>query len=539
MSKRLIWNMFCAIAALCAIALVQAARAQYSATGTQAPVELRAGQGTGKLLSSHSTHDLCLRAAEDASKTAGSIKDLVYTCRAPAGNVTVKFSPIVAPAPTWSKCADERTRCTFAGRREVRYGDGASVWVVRVHEGGVECTNDVFGDPAVGNLKRCEASSAVTAKPITPPIVVAPPVVVVPPVVTPPVVTPPVVVPPVTAPTARDPLRQPFASSSIWNTAIGSGAVYVPAGLTSVYGDAWASMPYADEDVIVFTPAAPLVDVREGPWAGDRCNPTTTKVFARVPIPTNYTNPSSNNNMASGILLANGRTIVNVQPLTRCAAGGLATSIVRWPDSDLYGDGIDGAHGGSGMSSVGGALRVGEMRKGAADGPRHAIKLIVNMREAFRCTSMSSCYRWPAKAADGYALGHYGSSKQGATDLKMGALLAIPPTATASAIGLETEPGRQLFWTLQNYGGYVVDDSYGGQFGIATETGPAGSFVQQFAADFGFGFHARQNAAGAQAGWMRDVQRLVKALHIVANNGPAAIGGGGAPRQPAAPPIAP
>lgn len=357
-----------------------------------------------------------------------------------------------------------------------------------------------------------------------------------PPVVTPPVIDPPVVIPP--TPGARNVLKQPFASTSIWNMPIGSNAQYVPAGLSSIFADQWASMPYPDENVIVLRPTAPLVDVREGPWSGDRCKPSSTRVFARVPLPVDLIVPSGNGNLAGAVLSADGRTIVNVQPLTRCSTGGQATSIVRWPDSDLYGDGIDGAHGGSGMSSLGGTLRVGELRPGQ-QGPAHALQLIVWMQEAYRCTTMAACFRWPAKAADGYAVGRYGTAKAGPVGFKMGALLALPASVSIASLGLETEPGRQMAWTLQNYGGYVVDDSYGGQFGIGTERGPDGSFLTQFRADYGFDFWQRQNAAGAGAAWMRDVQRLVRNLHIVDNNSVTAIGGGGVPRQPLAPSIQP
>ena len=38
------------------------------------------------------------------------------------------------------------------------------------------------------------------------------------------------------APGGRDPIRQPFASNSIWNMPIGSGAVYVPANLPALPG---------------------------------------------------------------------------------------------------------------------------------------------------------------------------------------------------------------------------------------------------------------------------------------------------------------
>ena len=67
------------------------------------------------------------------------------------------------------------------------------------------------------------------------------------------------------------------------------------------------------------------------------------------------------------------RTIKQTQPFSRCMAGGAATSRYDSADVDITGDGITGAHGGSGLSAIGGTLRVGELRPG---GPpvRHALK---------------------------------------------------------------------------------------------------------------------------------------------------------------------
>src|SRR3989344_6009640 len=69
---------------------------------------------------------------------------------------------------------------------------------------------------------------------------------------------------------ARDPLKWPFASDSIWNMPIGDGAVYVPANLnpdpgnmlgdpSNTTGSPWlAGMPSLDEEIIVLKPTAPL-----------------------------------------------------------------------------------------------------------------------------------------------------------------------------------------------------------------------------------------------------------------------------------------
>ncbi|MHC1563569.1 hypothetical protein ACR9E3_31840 [Actinomycetospora sp. C-140] len=334
---------------------------------------------------------------------------------------------------------------------------------------------------------------------------------------------------------ARDPLRQPFASTSPWNMPLGSGAVYVPANLPAIPGnDTTARVPQIDDEPIVLAPTAPLTQVlaSNGGWGGNRCK-TQKTVLATVPIPAGYVLPNDNRNQSASFLLPDGRTIVSTQPLARCTAGGPASSYVRYPDQDIYGDGIQGAHGGSGLSGLGGSIRVGELRPGD-QGPRHVLKMNLYARsELAQCSTSTQCFRWPAVKADGYAVGWYGSvggNTNGA--MRMGSLLAIPPSVDLSSLALETDPGRQIAWTLQNYGAYVVDDTYGPSFAIEAEHGPGGNVRTQFRSDYGLDFEVYANAPNA---WSRDLQRIRTALSAVDNNGPSSIGGGGTPRQPLLP----
>ncbi len=208
---------------------------------------------------------------------------------------------------------------------------------------------------------------------------------------------------------------------------------------------------------------------------------------------------------------------------------------MTFPSVDLYGDGIKGSHGGSGLSAIGGSIRVGELRPGQ-QGPKHALKVNVYAKEAlYKCTNRADCFRWPATTADGYAVGFYGTNSNNSnTAMKMGALLAIPASVNVGTLGLETEPGRQLAWTLQNYGAYIVDDTWGPNFAFNAEHGPDGSVRAQFQADYGTPIETWSPGSTA---WSRDIQKLVKALYVVNNNSPTSIGGGGTPRQPLAAPI--
>lgn len=338
----------------------------------------------------------------------------------------------------------------------------------------------------------------------------------------------------------RDPLKQPFATNSIWNTPIGSGAVYVAANLpTNPGNNIWARMPGVDDEHIVQTPTAPLtaINMSNAGWSGkNRCS-ATGGLLVKVPMPNNWIVPHSSSNSSSSFLLADGRTIIQTQPLARCSAGGPATSLVKFAAVDLYGPGITGAHGGSGMSAIGGTIRVGELRPGST-GPRHVLKLTVYAKEAlYNCKTRSDCSRWPAVTSDSYAVGFYGSSNSNSnTAMKMGALLAIPASKAITTLGLETEPAKQLAWTLQNYGAYIVDDTYAPGFFLNAEVGPAGSVITQFKNDYGF---AIEQKVQGNTPWMRDMQRLSKALFVVNNNSPTQIGGGGTPRQPLAAQIYP
>jgi hypothetical protein len=339
----------------------------------------------------------------------------------------------------------------------------------------------------------------------------------------------------------RDPLKQPFASTSIWNMPIGSNAQYVAANMSGNPGNTiWALMPGVDDEKIVLTPTAPMTALyaSNAGWTGkDRC-PATGALLLTVPMPSNYVVPNSTGNNSAAFLMADKRTIVQTQPLARCSAGAPGTSMTTHANVDLYGPGITGSHGGSGLSALGGSIRLGELRPGMLEGPHHALKVAVYAKEAlYRCTTGSDCYRWPAVTRDSYAVGWYGTANNnGNAAMKMGALLAIPYSTSIASLNLETAVAKQLAWTLQNYGAYIVDDTYAPGFMLDVESGPAGDKRAEFQADWGFSMV--QKVADNTA-WRRDMQKLVQALYVVNNNTPTTIGGGGTPRQPLAPPIAP
>ena len=127
----------------------------------------------------------------------------------------------------------------------------------------------------------------------------------------------------------RNKYKWPFASDSIWNVPIGSGARYVPAGIAV----ATAMGMTVDEDVIVQRPDAPLkpVVVNDAGWdrARTRCDslkPGQTVYPDGVPVPADFTTDPGylgrTPNMSAAILMPDGQTIRQTQPFHVCGQAG-------------------------------------------------------------------------------------------------------------------------------------------------------------------------------------------------------------------------
>lgn len=336
---------------------------------------------------------------------------------------------------------------------------------------------------------------------------------------------------------ARDPLAQPFERGSIWNMPIGSEAVYVAAGIQP----ATARGMTIDEDLIVLTPNAPMLPIyrNNAGWnrQKDRCRIEGGVLF-RAPIPEDFfVSPETwdglTPNSGLAVLMSDGRTIRQTQPFARCEPG-FGTSRYVFDEVDLRGPGFYGAHGGSRLSCIGGTLRVGELVPGA--GPiRHALKVNLYAARNLYYDAETGGYRWPAKSADRYAARVYGTRGKPVMECRMGALLALPGGMDLDSIRLETQPARKLAQAFQDYGAYVVDDTAWDVYALVTEWGPAGRVQDEFARAWGFPI----NPAARDTPWARDMDRIFTNLHVVANNGPDRIGGGGSPRVPLAEPLEP
>lgn len=316
----------------------------------------------------------------------------------------------------------------------------------------------------------------------------------------------------------RDPWLWPFAQDSIWNTPIGSEAKYIPAGIKK------ANHVGCDLEYHLLTKSTdPIAEVYSPSnwkrrWPGN-------KLIGSCVVPENLiipdANPPHTPNNSIAILMPDGRTIRQLSPACRPEKTNRIVGWI-WPDEDIYGPGINGSHGGSGLSAIGGSIRKGEL---AGDGPiRHVLKVNIWAEKYLFYGEQSKGFRWPATRSDSYAAKGYGGKKK---ELVMGSLLAIRPDISIEQIGLKTKPAKKLFYALQNYGAYIADDTAWNSHDICLEN----SVPDEVKECYGF------DMSGHQGPWYDDINKLFSLLHVVNNNSPKRVGGGGKPRVGLAPPF--
>ncbi|MFC4149999.1 hypothetical protein ACFO0M_27415 [Micromonospora mangrovi] len=329
-------------------------------------------------------------------------------------------------------------------------------------------------------------------------------------------------------PASRSKLTWPFAAGSIWNTPIGSGARYVPVRIGS-------KGLGTDEDWFVVTSARdPQVPTyRYASFTKGRCTGSIPQPQAqwhpelgrpvRVPkdlvIPDATTTPYATPNNSSAFLDPDGRTLHQFNVTARCRPGAPLYGY-RVAKQDIYGDGINGGHLGSGLSSIGGSIREGEL---TGDGPiRHALKVDLWGNWLYHDRATGG-FRWPASLADSVAPTDYkGRSKA----LRMGSLLAIRPDVTPEQLKITDPVALKIFHALQDFGAYVVDTTGWDYNTLCVEMSAKTEFQRRHGTDISR-YRPLQDA----------VNRMLGVIQVVDNNSPGTIGGGGTRRAPAAPPI--
>jgi hypothetical protein len=327
----------------------------------------------------------------------------------------------------------------------------------------------------------------------------------------------------------RDPWIWPFSQNSIWNQPIGSDALYSGANFedanhvgVDIQHILELSNSYPDRNVLG-------TEV----WGAGRCEGKQFLGFT-LQVPDNWIVPDAgespygltpNSNFA--FRLPESDIIFEGLQVTRCIEGGPVYMPIwmQYPNNRKYqsikGNGIEGGgQGASGMSSLGGTIRLGEL---TGDEPiRHVIK--INPWAGKYCYYHDTLpgYKWPAQSADNYAKDNYGGKDPG---IVMGSLFAIHPNIHVDSIGLTTIAGRKLFFTMQNYGVYFTEDAAWDTWDIIIER----DAELEFETTYGFSMSSET--------WRIELNKLMKALSVVINNSPSQIGGGGIPIQPLAPPF--
>jgi hypothetical protein len=379
--------------------------------------------------------------------------------------------------------------------------------------------------------------------------------------------------------TCRDAYRQPFLATSIWNTPLGSGAQLKDAGLGE-----FSTGQFHDDENFVVPRGVDTVDLINQGWWGPTPAPARGEcpaanasntychcvVFGKasgtqLSIPHGWTTGSQAGNNGATFML-NVTHAVQMQPTYRCAPG--SPVLAQWEQwrlspptgpSDrylvsLWGSGSYGAHGGSGLSSLGGQIRRGELNESAPD-IQHALSFELFAHKWYFCSesqrangtgpssNRSSCFRWPALTADSYAVTKGHELVYGGTNpyLQPGSLLAVPAHAAASiATKLKTVVGKRILKALTRFGAYLVDDAAGtylGKFGktnINYEQGVAEEVLANFGLILGVSPHTQGGSL------FNDLTRIFRAMQVVSNNGAASVGGGGkSTLVPPPPPLCP
>ncbi|QGQ95166.1 fibronectin type III domain-containing protein [Paenibacillus psychroresistens] len=322
---------------------------------------------------------------------------------------------------------------------------------------------------------------------------------------------------------ARDPWTSPFSQNSIWNMPIGSNASYQSFGHFPV-----GSYVHADPEYHVKTYSTdPIRNIYGVPNWTSRCS-DTSNLQGTINIPDDFivadatTNPYSTPNNVAAFLKPDGHTLIQLEPLTRCTAGGNVFGY-RWStDLDIQGEGIGGTHWGSGLSAIGGSIRHGELTGTAPI--KHALKLNVWGNYLYYNNSdTTKGYRWPADRSDAGAPSNYHGTNP---KIEMGALMAISPSATESSLGLQTVAGKKLFHALQDYGAYIADDTGWDAYAFSLSV----EAMNEFEEVNGYSFNQGSSATGNSKVYYDDFNKLITNLYVIDNNSSTNVGGGGTPR---------
>lgn len=207
-----------------------------------------------------------------------------------------------------------------------------------------------------------------------------------------------------------------------------------------------------------------------------------------------------------------------------------------------------GGHAGSGLSAIGGSVRLGELTGTAAI--THALKVNIACPDYCYAGTRSNPeptpidgagYRWPAIRRD--VSGTYGRSVDG---LQMGSLIGLPcnpdasnvcqltfdnisapsnriPSGCPTGAGLTTSLAKKLFKALQDWGAYVADTGL-----LPTLDVEAGVPEELLSATPSIDLWASRTDTGATRDFYCDWWRIWVNIALVTNNDSTHVGGSAA-----------
>lgn len=292
----------------------------------------------------------------------------------------------------------------------------------------------------------------------------------------------------------RDPIHQPFASDSPWNSALGSGAKYEP--LVGVDSERGAHIETREWSVPVYV-ARPTDPIRSLVYRSRQTEAGRVRVD-----PASVLTGRADSFLA--LVDENLDTVWEMYGVTTNASGAIISPDITPVSLRGSGWGYESVNH-AGASVLGGLIRKGELRGTI----RHALAVQVR---APLINKSGAPFEWPAHRAL-VSWVRYGTN----SNLRLGTLLAIPPDVDLDAIKLSPE-SLAVARALQDYGAYVIGTFSGGMKPFV--------FVAESACD-----------EDVSENLLTELSRLAPLLHRVANNSATNVAGGGARRQPAPPPL--
>jgi ribosomal protein S11 len=312
---------------------------------------------------------------------------------------------------------------------------------------------------------------------------------------------PPVVTPPVTS-GSRDPSQTPFASTSVFNLPLGSGAQWqANAQLSS--SNAFINTANGsgyNENIYTGTASDPLVTVTNTAGAGGTSGTFQVHIPAgAVPAPGGDETLSVDDTVTHTWYGFGGFQWTSATTATVNQGSG---------ESD-YGSGITVAN--SNWDEGVGTLRESDLKGGTID---HMLRmeLPTDMLESYSKTSTSALapYAWPQTAEDGFAINGNGGPAYSGT-IPFGVTVGIPASAVEPA-AVAANAGANMLWkALQDHGAMVRD------------SGGSGNTVI---------FQGDQNVSQNDPlilGMEQYSAQIMAATEILANQGPNSVNGGGTP----------